>query len=90
MYGHLNCGWAAVKTVSLATRDAFNTSNYYRYVDSPKVYQLEVTGEDTGKLHWLNMTGENFLSEGGKPEAVFIINKSELNWYPVGADITTL
>lgn len=89
MYGHLG-GWSSVKTVRPQVRDAFITSNFYRYVDSPKVYELEVTGEDTGKLHWLNMTGENFVSQGGKPDAVFIINKSELNWYPKGADKTTL
>ena len=89
MYGHLG-GWKAVKTVSPATRDAFITSKYFRYVDSPKVYQLEVTGEDTGKLHWLNMTAENFLSQGGKSDAIFTINKSEYDWYPKGAEKTAL
>ncbi|MFZ5559769.1 MAG: hypothetical protein ACOZAL_03175 [Patescibacteria group bacterium] len=89
MYGHLG-GWKAVKTVTPQVRDAFITSNYYRYIDSPKVYELEVTGEDTGNLHWLNMTAENFLAQDGKPEAVFIINKSELDWYPKGADKTSL
>ena len=90
MYGHLTGGWKAVKTVKSTVRDAFITSNYYRYVDSPKVYQLEVTGEDTGKLHWINITGEQFSSQGGKAESVFIINKSELNWYPKGVDVTSL
>ena len=89
MYGHLG-GWSAVKTVRPQVRDAFITSSYFRYVDSPKVYYLEVTGEDTGKLHWVNMTAENFLTQGGKPESVFIINKSEFNWYPKGADKTSL
>ena len=89
MYGHLG-GWKAVKTVTPATRDAFVTSKLFRYIDSPKVYQLEVTGEDTGKLHWLNMTGENFLSQGGKADSIFIINKSELNWYPKGTDKASL
>ena len=49
MYGHLG-GWSSVKTVRPQVRDAFITSNLYRYVDSPKVYELEVTGGDTGKL----------------------------------------
>lgn len=89
MYGHLG-GWKAVKTVTTATRDAFVTSHYYRYIDSPKVYQMKVTGEDTGTLHWVNMTAENFLSQGGKGEAVFTINKSEYDWYSKGADITSL
>jgi hypothetical protein len=88
MYGHLG-GWDAVKIVKPTTRDAFRTSNYYRYSESPKVYEVEVTGGDTGKLHWLNITGEQFLS-GAKPESVFTINKSELNWYPLGTDKTSI
>ncbi len=90
MYGHLTGGWKAVKTVSPATRDAFITSNLYRYVDSPKVYFLEVTGGDIGILHWVNMTADSFLTQGGKPESIFIINKSEFNWYPKGTDKTVL
>jgi hypothetical protein len=89
MYGHLTGGWKAVKTVTPQVRDAFITSNYYRYIESPKVYELEVTGEDTGKLHWLNITAEQFLA-GAKAESIFTINKSEFNWYPKGADVTTL
>jgi hypothetical protein len=88
MYGHLG-GWTAVKTVKLTTRDAFKTSNYYRYSESPKVYEVEVTGGDIGKLHWLNMTGEQFLA-GARPESVFTINKSELNWYPLDTEKTSL
>lgn len=90
MYGHLNGGWSAVKTVEPAVRDVFKTSNFYRYSESPKVYELEVTGEDTGKLYWLNITGEQFLSSGAKPESIFTINKSELNWYSKGADKTSI
>jgi len=89
MYGHLG-GWSAVKTVDPEVRDAFKTSNFYRYSESPKVYELEVTGGDTGKLHWLNITGDQFLSSGAKPESIFTINKSELNWYPKGADMTSI
>ena len=89
MYGHLG-GWSSVKTVRPQVRDAFKTSNYYRYVISPKVYELEITGGDTGKFHWLNMTGESFVSQGAKPESVFIINKSELDWYPKGTEKVSL
>lgn len=89
MYGHLG-GWSAVKAVAPSTRDAFVTSNYYRYVDSPKVYFVEVTGGDTGIFHWVNMTGENFLAQGGKANAIFTINKSEFDWYPKGTDKTSL
>ena len=90
MYGHLTGGWNAVKTVTIAIRDAFVTSTHYRYVDSPKVYHLNVTGEDTGTLHWINMTAENFLAQGGKANAIFIINKSEYDWYSKGTDKTSL
>ena len=89
MYGHLG-GWDKVKSVVPATRDAFVTSTHYRYVDSPKVYHQEVTGEDTGILHWINMTAENFLAQGGTANAIFTINKSELDWYQKGADLTFL
>ncbi|MFZ5559800.1 MAG: hypothetical protein ACOZAL_03330 [Patescibacteria group bacterium] len=89
MYGHLG-GWKAVKTVTKTTRDAFVTSHHYRYVDSPKVYLMKVTGEDTGTLHWINMTAENYLSQGGNANAIFTINKKELDWYSKGADVTSL
>lgn len=89
MYGHLG-SWKDVKTVTPVVRDAFITSTYYRYVDSPKVYHQEVTGEDTGILHWINMTGGAFLNQGGDPNSIFTINKSEFNWYPKGADKTSL
>ncbi len=89
MYGHLG-GWKAVKSVAPSTRDAFITSTHYRYVDSPKVYHQEVTGEDTGILHWINMNAEDFLAQGGKGEAVFTINKSELDWYQKGTELTSL
>lgn len=90
MYGHLNGGWDAVKTVSTTTRDAFITTHHYRYVEEDKVYQMKVTGEDIGTLHWINMTAENFSAQGGKSEAIFTINKSEFDWYSKGADVTSL
>jgi hypothetical protein len=89
MYGHLG-GWEAVKSVESSTRDAFVTSTHYRYVDSPKVYHQEVTGEDTGILHWINMTAENFSAQGGTANAIFTINKSEFDWYTKGTDKTSL
>lgn len=89
MYGHLG-SWNDVITVSPETRDAFVTSSHYRYVNEDKVYHLEATGEDTGILHWVNMTGEDFLAQGGTPNAIFTINKSELDWYPKGAEMTSL
>ncbi len=89
MYGHLG-SWDDVKSVAPSTRDAFITSTHYSYVDEDKVYHLEVTGEDTGTLQWINMTGEDFSAQGGVANAVFTINKSELDWYPKGVDKTSL
>lgn len=89
MYDHLGT-WKDVKTVAPTTRDVFVTSDFYRYVNEDKVYYLEVTGEDTGTLSWINMTAENFLSQGGKSEAIFTINKSEFDWYTKGEDKTSL
>lgn len=89
MYGHLG-SWKDVKTVAPAVRDAFITSTHYRVFSEDKVYHQEVTGEDTGILHWINMTASKFLSQGGIPNAIFIINKSEFDWYPKGGDRTSL
>ncbi len=89
MYGHLG-SWDDVKTITPATRDAFVTSTHYRYVNEDKVYHLEVTGEDTGTLQWINMIAEDFLTQGGTDNAIFTINKSELDWYPKGAEKTSL
>jgi hypothetical protein len=89
IYGHLG-SWKDVKTVSPATRDAFITSSLYRYSGSPKVYKLEVTGEDTGILHWIDITADEFFSQAGKAEAIFTINKAELDWYSKGTDVFSL
>ena len=91
-YGHLG-GFAAVKNVSAATRDAFGTSGLFRNCETndPKVYGVETTGEDTGMLHWVNTSGAqavmddpNFFSK------VFCINNNEFNWYSKGADYTSV
>lgn len=89
MYGHLG-SWDDVITVTPEVRDAFLTSPHYRLVDKDKVYHMEVSGEDTGTLHWINMTAAAFSSQGGKAEAIFTINKSEFDWYPKGPDKTSL
>lgn len=86
MYGHLG-GWANVKTVSPATRDAFITSPYYRADGDTKVYKLEQTGEDTGILRWVNVTQEEFLANANVNQ-IFTINALESNWYSRGADFT--
>ena len=56
LYGHLG-GFAAVKSVSPATRDAFPTSGLFRVDGDEKVYGLEKTGEDAGGRRWGNNLG---------------------------------
>ncbi len=80
-YGHLG-GFAKVKTVSPATRDAFVTSGLFQLVGNPKVYGVETTGEDTGVLHWVNTTGAQAVADDPNFfKKVFVINQNEFNWY---------
>jgi hypothetical protein len=81
LYGHLG-GWSAVKEVTPTARDAFMTSPYYRKSGDTKVYALEVTGDDTGVLHWVNMTGEAAVAaDANFYKKIFTISDLEFNWY---------
>ena len=89
-YGHLG-GFAAVKNVSAATRDAFGTSGLFRNCETndPKVYGVETTGEDVGMLHWVNTPGSQaVLDDANFFKKVFCVNNNEFNWYPKGSDYT--
>ena len=91
-YGHLG-GFSAVKGATSVTRDVFVTSGLFRNceTDSPKVYGVETTGEDTGTLHWVNTTGEQAVADDSNFfKKVFCINTSEFNWYPKGSDYTSV
>jgi len=91
-YGHLG-GFAKVKKVSPATRDAFPTSGLFRNCETndPKVYGVETTGEDTGVLHWVNTTGEQAVADDPNFfKKVFCINNNEFNWYSKGSDYTSV
>src|SRR3989344_7228227 len=92
-YGHLG-GFAAVKNVSSVTRDAFVTSGLFRNceVDDQKVYGVEVTAEDAGTFHWINMSGSAAVAEDANFfKKVFCINNNEYNWYPKSSsDYTAL
>lgn len=91
-YGHLG-GFSKVKRAAVATRDAFVTSGLFRNCETndPKVYAVEVTGEDTGILHWVNVSGEIAVSQDPNFfKKVFCINNNEFNWYPKGAAYTSL
>ncbi len=92
-YGHLG-GFAAVKSVSAAARDAFPTSGLFRNCETndQKVYGVEVNGEDTGMFHWVNVDGATAVSQDANFfKKVFCINNNEFNWYPKSAiDYTSL
>ncbi|MEK7600420.1 MAG: hypothetical protein AAB463_00475 [Patescibacteria group bacterium] len=92
MYGHLG-GFANVKTVTPATRDAFGTSGLFRNCETgdQKVYGLDVTGEDTAILRWVNTTGAQAVADDSNFFAkVFCINTNEFNSYNKGSDFTSV
>ncbi|MBI4160754.1 MAG: hypothetical protein HY506_02490 [Candidatus Yanofskybacteria bacterium] len=91
-YGHLG-GFAAVKNVSPATRDAFPTSGLFRNCETndEKVYGVETTGEDTGMLHWVNTSGAQAVADDPNFfKKVFCINNNEFNWYSKGSDYSSV
>lgn len=104
-YGHLG-GFAGVKNIVSTARDTLVTSGLFRNcdpvkspsavtgqesIDSGRIYGLEVTGEDIGVLHWVNITGEEAVAQD--PEffkKVFCINNNEFNWYAKSYDYTSV
>ncbi|TSC91550.1 MAG: putative Ca2+-binding protein [Parcubacteria group bacterium Licking1014_17] len=84
MYAHLG-GFANVKNVTPTVRDAFPTSGLYRNCETnaQQVWAVEVTGEDTGVFHPVQMTGGDAVAQD--PDffkKVFCINTREESWYP--------
>src|SRR3990167_8980697 len=91
-YGHLG-GFSKIKSATSATRDVFVTSGLYRNCETNdvKVYGVETTGEDTGKLHWVNTTGAQAVADDPNFfKKVFCINTKEFSWYPQGAAYTSV
>jgi hypothetical protein len=91
-YGHLG-GFAKVKSVTPATRDAFVTSGLFRNCETgdQKVYGVETTGEDTGVFHWVNTSGSQAVADDPNFfKKVFCINTNEFNWYPKGSEYTSV
>lgn len=81
-YGHLK--WSNVRTASPTTRDAFTTSGLFRNCEQndPKVYGVEVTAEDGGTLHWVNVSGDAAIAEDPNFfKKIFCINNNEFDWY---------
>jgi hypothetical protein len=96
-YGQLG-GFRWVTKITPQVRDLFETSGIFRNCETndPAVYAIEVTGEDTGILHHIAITGNQAVAQD--PEffnKVFCINNNEFNWYTknntvFGADYTAL
>lgn len=82
-YGHLG-GFNKVKRATIITRDAFEVSGLFRNCEGndQKVYGVEVSGEDTGILHHVNLTGSQAVAQDAEFfKKVFCINNNEFNWY---------
>src|SRR3989344_3500878 len=90
LYGHLG-GFASVKSVSSATRDAFPTSGLFRVDGDEKVYGLESAGEDVANLRWVNTSGAQAVADDPNFfKKVFVINAAEKALYSTGADFTSV
>ena len=91
-YSHLS--WGKVKKIVSGARDVFPTSGLFRNCETnaQAVYAVEVTGEDTGTLHHVAMTGDQAVAEDSNFfKKVFCINNNEFNWYSKSlADFTSL
>ncbi|HXV26888.1 MAG TPA: hypothetical protein VD862_02615 [Candidatus Paceibacterota bacterium] len=82
-YGHLG-GYGSVKTVSERVFNLFEVSGLFRNCESNdrRVWATEVTGEDVGVLHHVQMSGDAAVAEDHRFfERVFCINTREANWY---------
>ena len=91
-YGHLG-GFSKVKKTTSTVRDTLVTSGLFRNCETndQKVYGVEVTGEDTGTLHWVNTSGSQAVADDPNFfKKVFCINTKEFSWYPQGAAYTSV
>src|SRR3989344_1965010 len=78
-YGHLG-GFFNIKLVTPEVRDSFATSGLFRNCEDndQKVYGVDIDGEDTGQLHWVNSTGEQAVADDANFfKKVFCINNAE-------------
>ena len=90
-YGHLS--FAKVKHVTASIRDAFTTVNLYRNCEAKdkRVFALEVVAEDSGILHWVNMSGSQAVAEDPNFfRKVFCINNLEFSSYGIGSQYTSV
>ena len=61
----------------------YTESSLVREVEDSKVYEITVSGIK----RWLNITPARFDSSGRKWNAIYEINKNELQWYRTGSSI---
>ncbi|MBU2639422.1 MAG: hypothetical protein ABII95_02415 [Patescibacteria group bacterium] len=78
--------WDDVLDVNQLTMDEYTDSDLIRVVGGTKVYQLIPSG-DTGVKQWLNITGEQFISQGYDGDSIYEINATDRDAYTTGADI---
>ena len=85
-YEHLN--WEDVKDVDEITINNYISSDLIRAVGDLKVYKLTASG-DTGTKQWLNITAQEFESQGYDNNSIYEINSTDRDAYITGSDITS-
>jgi len=83
-YEHLS--WGDVKDVNETTMNSYIFSDLIRAVQDLKVYKLTANG-DTGTKQWLNITAEEFESQGYDNDSIYEINSTDRDAYITGIDI---
>ncbi len=81
-YGHLT--YAKVIQVPPSVKDEFKTSSLYKNCEAndPRVHALNVSGEDEGVLHHVDISAESALGEDADfPGKIFCVNAREFAWY---------
>ncbi len=77
-------GFNKVKVVSSSILAQYRENGLIRYQAGTKVYSVDESGEK----HWLNISAGQFSDSGRAWDSIFVINLSELNFYPIGSSIT--
>ncbi len=60
--------------------DVYSVSNLIRAVGDDKVYELFPSG-DIGTKKWLNITAEEFVSQGYDSDSIYEINETDRDAY---------
>lgn len=77
-------GFDKVKIVAPSVLAQYRESGLIRYQAGTKVYSVD----ESGRKHWLNVSAGQFSASGRDWSSIFVINLSELNFYPIGSNIT--